>query len=96
MVQRVGGVGCQLLEQRPKIIRAVISKDVESVFESVGLIFSVAVVDSPRAVFSNQQGVGWNIQPGGNAIQGVKVDFPGGAQGLHFRWVKTCALLQFG
>lgn len=56
----------------------------------------VAIVNAPRGSRCNQQGIGRNIQPGGKAVQGVKVNLPCGAQGVQVRRVKACALLQLG
>ena len=53
IAQRGGGFGCQLLEQRPKVIMAIISKDVESIRKSTSLICIVPMVCLPRASCCN-------------------------------------------
>lgn len=53
IAQRGGGFGCQLLEQRPKVIRAIISKDVESIRKSTSLICIVPMVCLPMASCCN-------------------------------------------
>lgn len=53
IAQRGGGFRCQLLEQRPKVIRAIISKNVESIRKSTSLICIVPMVCLPRASCCN-------------------------------------------
>lgn len=54
---------------------------------------AAAVVHCPRALRGNHQLINRNLQPGGEAVQGVEVDFAGGAQGFQFCRVDACRLL---
>ena len=83
---------CGLLEQRADIIGTVVAEFAHN----AATASAAAMVDSPRAMFCYHQVIRGSIQPGGKAVQGVKVNLAGSAQGFQFRRVKAGALLNGG